>query len=144
MQQEITIKDVAKKRVVCLEGQDFSDAKALGMVTKISVWLAEQGSSIADLPLAIIQKDKTFKVCFPIEDQKLKASQEFKIETLAGHRVGSFFHKVFKKPLSQTQSYLERQLKYEGYDLNYPYRYVFHQNIEKNEPLIEIQIPIHK
>jgi len=145
MKEKITIKDIHKERVAYLNEEGFSESKAMELIAKILVWVAESGISISDLPLVVINEDRSFEVCIPIKEAKLKEEKEFKIKLLSAHRVGSVFHRETDKPLNLSEGFLERQLKYQGFKLLWPRRYVFHQNPEKPEmPLIEIEIPIHK
>ncbi len=145
MSEKITIKDIPKERVVCVESAEYSEKKAIGLISKILVWLLNKEISISDLPLAVIDKDRNFKVCVPIREADLKEDDEFKIKTLPAHRIGLFFHKEDNKPLLISEQFLEGQLKYQGFELLYPRRYIFHQNPEKPEtPIMEIQIPVHK
>jgi len=142
---KITIKDILKERVVCVKSVEYSEKKAINLVSKILMWLFKKEVSISDLPLAIVDKDKNFEACIPIREAALKEEDEFKIKTLPAHRVGLFFHKEANKPLTISEQFLERQLKYQGFKLLYPRKYVFHQNPKKPEaPIVEIQIPVHK
>lgn len=145
MTKEITIKDVPKKKVVYITGKDqFSLKKATEVISKVLFWLVEKGAGVTDLPLALINQDKTFKICVPIKEN-LKEEKEYKIEILPAHRMGIITHQDFKKPLSISEDFLVRQIKYEGFKISWPRRYLFHQNPKKaEEPIIEIRIPIHK
>jgi len=143
--EKITIKDVPKERMLSIASADFSETKALEMITQGILWLAQRGVGITDLPLAIVNEDKTFEVYIPIKEEKIKEEGDYKIKILPAHRIGAMVHEEPEKPLSFTQDFLERQLKYNGFALSRPYRYVFHQNTQNPaQPLIEIQIPIHK
>ncbi|TRZ81970.1 hypothetical protein D4R86_02025 [bacterium] len=145
MSTKITIKDVPKERVVCIRSTEYSEKKAINLVSKILVWLFKKEMSISDLPLAIVDEDKDFETCIPIREAALKEEDEFKIKTLPAHRVGLFFHKEENKPLSISEQFLERQLKYQGFKLLFPRRYIFHQNPKNLEtPIVEIQIPVHR
>jgi len=145
MPEKITIKDIPKERVVCVKSTEYSEKKAINLISKILLWLFKKEVSISDLPLAVVEKDKDFGVCVPIREADLKEEDEFKIETLPAHRMGLFFHKDESKPLSISEQFLERQLKYQGFKLLWPRRYIFHQNPKKSEaPIVEIQVPVHK
>jgi len=145
MRGKITIKDIHKERVVYLEEEGFSEAKAMGLITKILIWLQQKDIGLTDLPLVVLEKNKSFKACIPIKDAKLKEEGNFKIDILPSHRMGILVHEDVDKPISLTENFLERQLKYDGFSLLEPRRYIFHQNKEKPElPIVEIQIPVHK
>jgi len=144
MKESVTIKDVRKERFVYLSMDKFSRQKAMALVSQLLVWLIEKEVTVSDLPVAVIKED-VVEVGIPIKDAKLQETKEYKIDHLGAHRVGSIFHKESDKPLDLSENYLERQLKYDGYKLLAPRRYVLHQNPQTPDmPLIEIQIPIHK
>jgi len=145
MNENITIKDVPKERMLCLSGKDFSETKALEIINQEIIWLAQKGIGIADLPLAIVNEDKTFDVCAPIKEEKIKEEGDYKIKILPSHRIATILHNEPDKPLSFAQEFLERRLKYDGFTLLKPYRYIFRQNPQNPEkPFVEIQIPVHK
>jgi len=145
MNPDITIKDVSKDRVVCVQGEVFSESKAISLVNQILVWLIEKGLAISDLPVVVVNKDRSFEVGIPIKEARIQETKEYKIKQLEAHRMGSFFHRETEKPLSLSEDFLKKQLQYEGFQILEPHRYVLHPNPEKPEiPLIEIQIPIHK
>jgi hypothetical protein len=144
MKESVTIKDVCKERFVYLPLDKFSKQKAMIMVNQLLVWLIEKEITISDLPVVVMKEDRV-EIGIPIKDAKLQETKEYKIDHLGAHRMGSIFHRDSDKPLDLSEKYLERQLKYQGYQLLEPRRYVLHPNPQTPEiPLIEIQIPIHK
>ena len=145
MLEKITIKDVPKERVVCVASERYSETKAIDLISKVLMWLLGKEISVSDLPLAVVGEDRNFELCVPIREANLEEENEFKIKILPAHRMGIFFHKESDKPLTISEQFLERQLKYQGLKFLWPRRYVFHQNSEKSEtPILEIQIPVHK
>jgi effector-binding domain-containing protein len=115
------------------------------MVNQILVWLIEMGLAISDLPVVIINNNRSFEVCVPIKEAKIQETKEYKIKQLPAHRMGCIFHRESAKPLSLSEDFLKKQLQYDGFKILEPHRYVLHPNPEKPEiPLIEIQIPVHK
>jgi len=144
MKEKVTIKDAPKERFVYLLIDKFSHKKAMPVVNQLLVWLIEKEITISDLPFVVI-KENGAEIGIPIKDAKLQETKEYKIDNLGAHRVGSIFHRESDKPLDISESYLERQLKYQGYQLLNPRRYILHPNPQTPEmPLLEIQIPIHK
>jgi DNA gyrase inhibitor GyrI len=145
MLEKIIIKDVSKERVVYVKGDGYSESKAIDLVSKVLMWLLEKEISISDLPLAVVSEDRDFELCVPIKEASIEEENEFRIKIIPAHRMGLFFHKESNKPLSISEQFLERQLRYQGFKLLWPRRYIFHQNPEKPEvPIVEIQIPVHK
>ena len=145
MPEKITIKDVPKERVVFVTSKEYSEIKAIDLVSRVLMWLLKKKISISDLPLAVVSEDRNFELCVPIKEANLEEENEFKIKILPAHRMGLFFHKESDKPLVASEQFLERQLRYQGFKLLWPRRYIFHQNPEKPEtPIVEIQIPVHK
>ena len=144
MPGKITIKDVPKERVVSLGGKEFSESRAMEFIKKIMIWLSERGIGVTDLPLVIVEENRSFEACVPIKED-LKEEGEFKIKTLPAHRVGEILHENPETPLSLSEGFLERQLRYQGFTLGRPYRYLFRANPSfPKKPFIIIQIPIHK
>lgn len=145
MEHKITTKDVSKKRIICAQGEKFNEEKALGLIQKIIVWLSERGVAVSDLPLVLVEENKSFQAAVPVKEIGLKLPATFESKILPAHRIGSLFHKNLHQPLELSEQFLERQLRYQGFQLFRPYRYIFHQDpTGEQKYFIEIQIPIHK
>lgn len=141
---KIIIKDIPKLKVICTKHTGFTAKKALALIPEVLGWLTQQNVSISGLPLSLVSKNKDFRICIPIQG-KISKRQNLSIEILPAHRMGITIHNEPKKPLMFSEEYLEGQLRYQGFTLSWPRRFIFKQNTEDtNNPLIEIQIPIHK
>lgn len=143
MNEKITIKDVAKERVICLKQENFSETVALKSIEKIINWLNQRQISINGLPLIVFTKENEYLVCLPIKEAQIKEEGEYKIKVLPSHRMASIFHNDSAKPIRLSEDFLRRRLRYDGLKETGDKRYLFCPNPKDPKTVkVEIQIPI--
>ncbi len=142
---KIIIKDVPKMKLLCLESDNFSETKALQLISQILDKATQEKLTISGLPIALIEADGSFSLCLPFVSKKPLKIKDLKVRILPSQRIGSIMHHETQKPVFLSQQFLKRQLEYQGFRVDYPYRYIFHPNPSApNKPLIEVQAPASK